>query len=53
MVQEGRLLVNYVTMNTIAIRTIFKKYDKVRGSVGGRDFRSKMQTEHTELLFCY
>uniref|UniRef100_A0A453LPJ5 RING-type domain-containing protein n=1 Tax=Aegilops tauschii subsp. strangulata TaxID=200361 RepID=A0A453LPJ5_AEGTS len=28
MVQEGRLLVNYVTMNAIAIRKILKKYDK-------------------------
>uniref|UniRef100_A0A453LP92 RING-type E3 ubiquitin transferase n=1 Tax=Aegilops tauschii subsp. strangulata TaxID=200361 RepID=A0A453LP92_AEGTS len=43
MVQEGRLLVNYVTMNAIAIRKILKKYDKVHGSVSGRDFRSKMQ----------
>uniref|UniRef100_A0A8I6Y118 RING-type E3 ubiquitin transferase n=1 Tax=Hordeum vulgare subsp. vulgare TaxID=112509 RepID=A0A8I6Y118_HORVV len=50
MVQEGRLLINYVTMNAIAIRKILKKYDKVHGSVSGRDFRSKMQTEHTELL---
>uniref|UniRef100_A0A453LPZ0 RING-type E3 ubiquitin transferase n=2 Tax=Aegilops tauschii subsp. strangulata TaxID=200361 RepID=A0A453LPZ0_AEGTS len=50
MVQEGRLLVNYVTMNAIAIRKILKKYDKVHGSVSGRDFRSKMQSEHTELL---
>jgi E3 ubiquitin-protein ligase BAH len=50
MVQEGRMLLNYVTMNAIAIRKILKKYDKIHGSVSGRDFRSKMQTEHTELL---
>jgi len=29
MVQEGRMLLNYVTMNAIAIRKILKKYDKV------------------------
>uniref|UniRef100_A0ACD6A5W1 Uncharacterized protein n=1 Tax=Avena sativa TaxID=4498 RepID=A0ACD6A5W1_AVESA len=50
MVQEGRMLVNYVTMNAIAIRKILKKYDKIHGSVSGRDFKSKMQTEHIELL---
>jgi len=74
MVQEGRMLLNYVTMNAIAIRKILKKYDKVsvdllivsrqcifvylysyiilqiHGSVSGRDFKSKIQTEHIELL---
>jgi E3 ubiquitin-protein ligase BAH len=29
MAQEGRMLLNYVTMNAIAIRKILKKYDKV------------------------
>ncbi|AQK64113.1 putative E3 ubiquitin-protein ligase BAH1-like [Zea mays] len=28
MVQEGRMLLNYVTMNDIVIRKILKKYDK-------------------------
>ncbi|KAG8097687.1 hypothetical protein GUJ93_ZPchr0013g34626 [Zizania palustris] len=50
MVQEGRMLLNYVTMNAIAIRKILKKYDKIHGSVSGRDFKSKMQTNHIELL---
>ncbi|KAL6637209.1 hypothetical protein ACP70R_024781 [Stipagrostis hirtigluma subsp. patula] len=50
MVQEGRMLLNYVTMNAIAIRKILKKYDKIHGSVSGRDFKIKMQTEHIELL---
>lgn len=74
MAQEGRMLLNYVTMNAIAIRKILKKYDKVsisliiiiyfynsltlfiwiilqiHGSVSGRDFKSKVQTEHIELL---
>jgi len=44
------MLLNYVTMNAIAIRKILKKYDKIHGSVSGRDFKSKMQTEHIELL---
>ncbi|KAK3149836.1 hypothetical protein QOZ80_3AG0223630 [Eleusine coracana subsp. coracana] len=50
MAQEGRMLLNYVTMNAIAIRKILKKYDKIHGSVSGREFKSKMQTEHIELL---
>lgn len=30
MLQEGRMLIEYITMNAIAIRKILKKYDKVR-----------------------
>lgn len=33
MIQEGRLLIEYVTMNAIAIRKILKKYDKVSFSL--------------------
>lgn len=29
MIQEGRMLLDYVTMNAIAINKILKKYDKV------------------------
>lgn len=29
LIQEGRMLLDYVTMNAIAIRKILKKYDKV------------------------
>ena len=29
MEQEGRMLIEYITMNAIAIRKILKKYDKV------------------------
>lgn len=29
LLQEGRLLIQYVTMNALAIRKILKKYDKV------------------------
>lgn len=28
LIQEGRMLIEYVTMNAIAIRKILKKYDK-------------------------
>lgn len=29
LIQEGRMLIEYITMNAIAIRKILKKYDKV------------------------
>lgn len=50
LLEEGRMLIEYVTMNAIAIRKILKKYDKVHGSVNGEHFRSKMRAEHIELL---
>ncbi|RWW50562.1 hypothetical protein BHE74_00043157 [Ensete ventricosum] len=50
MIQEGRMLLDYVTMNAIAINKILKKYDKIHGSADGRKFKSRMRTEHIELL---
>ncbi|XP_077226109.1 SPX (SYG1/Pho81/XPR1) domain-containing protein / zinc finger (C3HC4-type RING finger) protein-like protein isoform X2 [Tasmannia lanceolata] len=50
MIQEGRMLIEYVTMNAIAIRKILKKYDKVHSSVTGRNFKTKMRTKRIELL---
>jgi len=50
MIREGRHLVNYVAMNAIAIRKILKKYDKVHSSVNGRNFKTKLQAKHIELL---
>ncbi|CAM8971384.1 unnamed protein product [Rhodiola kirilowii] len=50
MVEEGRLLIEYITMNATAIRKILKKYDKVHSSVNGQNFKSKMRAEHIELL---
>ncbi|CAN0927463.1 Probable E3 ubiquitin-protein ligase BAH1-like 1 [Linum grandiflorum] len=50
MAEEGRMLMEYVTMNAIAIRKILKKYDKVHSSVNGNIFKSKMRAEHIELL---
>lgn len=50
MIQEGRLLLDYVTMNAIAIRKILKKYDKVHDSVNGRNFKTEMRANRIELL---
>ncbi|KAA8516850.1 hypothetical protein F0562_017332 [Nyssa sinensis] len=50
LVQEGRMLIEYATMNATAMRKILKKYDKVHGSVNGRNFKSKILAEHTEIL---
>ncbi|XP_018681460.2 probable E3 ubiquitin-protein ligase BAH1-like 1 isoform X2 [Musa acuminata AAA Group] len=50
MIQEGRMLLDYVTMNAIAINKILKKYDKIHGSADGRKFKTKMRAEHIELL---
>ncbi|GAV57273.1 SPX domain-containing protein/zf-C3HC4_2 domain-containing protein, partial [Cephalotus follicularis] len=50
MVQEGRMMIDYVTMNATAIRKILKKYDKVHSSVNGKNFKSKLRAEHIELL---
>ncbi|XP_074573319.1 putative E3 ubiquitin-protein ligase BAH1-like 1 [Curcuma longa] len=50
MIQEGRILLDYVTMNAIAINKILKKYDKVHGSVDGRNFKTMMRAKQIELL---
>ncbi|KAJ4834098.1 hypothetical protein Tsubulata_027194 [Turnera subulata] len=50
LLEEGRMLIEYITMNAIAIRKILKKYDKVHGSVNGMNFKSKLRAEHIELL---
>ncbi|XP_028784848.1 probable E3 ubiquitin-protein ligase BAH1-like isoform X2 [Neltuma alba] len=48
--QEGRVLIEYIAMNAIALRKILKKYDKVHSSVNGGNFKSRMHAEHIELL---
>ncbi|XVF76021.1 hypothetical protein PTKIN_Ptkin13bG0234200 [Pterospermum kingtungense] len=50
LIREGRMLIEYITMNAIAMRKILKKYDKVHSSVNGKNFKSKMRAEHLELL---
>lgn len=48
MVQEGRMLLNYVTMNAIAIRKILKKYDKV-----SIDLLMVIVSRHVQGLYVY
>ncbi|TXG58071.1 hypothetical protein EZV62_015900 [Acer yangbiense] len=48
---EGSMLIEYITMNEIAIRKILKKYDKVCNIYSVYlNFKSKMKAEHIELL---
>ncbi|KAJ9540492.1 hypothetical protein OSB04_026998 [Centaurea solstitialis] len=49
LVMEGRMLIEYVIMNAVALRKILKKYDKVHKSVIGMNFKSKLQAEHLEI----
>ncbi|KAG0450668.1 hypothetical protein HPP92_026616 [Vanilla planifolia] len=50
LVEEVTMLLDYVTMNAIAIRKILKKYDKVHGSVNGRNFKAVMRAKRIELV---
>ncbi|RDX89030.1 E3 ubiquitin-protein ligase BAH1, partial [Mucuna pruriens] len=50
LIQEGKDLVTYALINSIAIRKILKKYDKIHYSKQGQLFRSKVQTMHKEIL---
>ncbi|KAK1315546.1 putative E3 ubiquitin-protein ligase BAH1-like 1 [Acorus calamus] len=50
LIQEGRDLVTYAIINSIAIRKILKKYDKIHYSKQGQAFKSQAQSMHIELL---
>ncbi|KAG1371257.1 putative E3 ubiquitin-protein ligase BAH1-like 1 [Cocos nucifera] len=50
LVQEGKDLVTYAIINSIAMRKILKKYDKVHYSKQGQAFRSQAQSMHIEIL---
>lgn len=50
MVQECHMLMQYAAMNAIAMRKILKKYDKIHGSVKGKNFKSAIRDEHLEIL---
>ncbi|BAT95713.1 probable E3 ubiquitin-protein ligase BAH1-like 1 [Vigna umbellata] len=50
LIQEGKDLVIYALINSIAIRKILKKYDKIHYSKQGQLFKSKVQTMHKEIL---
>ncbi|XP_051152508.1 probable E3 ubiquitin-protein ligase BAH1-like [Andrographis paniculata] len=48
--QDCKLLIEYAMMNAVAMRKILKKYDKVHSSVNGMKFKSRMLSEHMEIL---
>ncbi|XP_074565526.1 putative E3 ubiquitin-protein ligase BAH1-like 1 [Curcuma longa] len=48
--QEGKDLVAYGIINSIAMRKILKKYDKIHFSKQGQAFRSKAPSMHIEIL---
>ncbi|XP_010938402.1 probable E3 ubiquitin-protein ligase BAH1-like 1 [Elaeis guineensis] len=50
LIQEGKDLVTYALINSIAMRKILKKYDKVHYSKQGQAFRSQAQSMHIEIL---
>ncbi|KAG5002649.1 hypothetical protein AAZX31_10G018800 [Glycine max] len=50
LIEEGKDLVIYALINSIAIRKILKKYDKIHYSKQGQLFKSKVQTMHKEIL---
>ncbi|XP_050235785.1 probable E3 ubiquitin-protein ligase BAH1-like 1 [Mercurialis annua] len=50
LIQEGKDLVTYALINSIAVRKILKKYDKIHYSKQGQAFRSQAQSMHIEIL---
>lgn len=50
LIQEGRELVAYAIINSVAMRKILKKYDKLHYSKQGQEFRTQAQTLHIETL---
>ncbi|CAK9206679.1 unnamed protein product [Sphagnum troendelagicum] len=50
MIQEGQTLVNYASVNAIAVRKILKKYDKVHHSHEGSAFRGQLLAKRSELM---
>ncbi|XP_020271395.1 probable E3 ubiquitin-protein ligase BAH1-like 1 isoform X2 [Asparagus officinalis] len=50
LIQEGRELVAYAIINSVAMRKILKKYDKIHYSKQGQAFRAQAQSLHIETL---
>ncbi|KAJ3683713.1 hypothetical protein LUZ60_013940 [Juncus effusus] len=50
LIQEGKDLVSYAIINSIAMRKILKKYDKIHYSKQGQAFKAKAQSLHIEIL---
>lgn len=50
MFKKGEDLVNYASINALAIRKILKKYDKIHYSKKGREFKTRAQAMQMEIL---
>ncbi|XP_073106551.1 probable E3 ubiquitin-protein ligase BAH1-like 1 [Elaeis guineensis] len=50
LIQEGKDLVTYAIINSIAMRKILKKYDKIHDSKQGQTFRSNARSMHIDIL---
>ncbi|KAJ4764536.1 SPX (SYG1/Pho81/XPR1) domain-containing protein [Rhynchospora pubera] len=50
LIQEGKNLVTYAIINSVAMRKILKKYDKMHHSTQGQAFKAKAQSLHIEIL---
>ncbi|XP_009119604.1 E3 ubiquitin-protein ligase BAH1 [Brassica rapa] len=50
LIQEGKDLVSYALINSVAIRKILKKYDKIHESSQGQAFKTQVQKMHIEIL---
>ncbi|CAN6468890.1 unnamed protein product [Victoria cruziana] len=50
LVEEGKDLVTYATVNAVAIRKILKKYDKIHHSKQGQAFRLQARSMSIEIL---
>ncbi|KAL0700574.1 hypothetical protein Bca4012_056696 [Brassica carinata] len=50
LIQRGRDLVSYALINSVAIRKILKKYDKIHESSQGQAFKTQVQKMHIEIL---
>ncbi|XP_059645013.1 probable E3 ubiquitin-protein ligase BAH1-like 1 [Cornus florida] len=50
LIQEGKDLITYALINTVAMRKLLKKYDKIHFSKKGQAFKSQAQSMHIEIL---
>ncbi|XP_078436160.1 SPX (SYG1/Pho81/XPR1) domain-containing protein [Wolffia australiana] len=50
LMQEGKDLVNYAIIHSIAMRKLLKKYDKIHYSKKGQEFKSHAQEMQIEIL---
>lgn len=50
MCKKGEDLVNYASINALAVRKILKKYDKIHYSKQGREFKTRAQSMQMEIL---